>query len=377
MLKILLILLSSAAAAAANLPSYGPGYCDISDYGNSIPDAMDACCALGGGTVHVPKGTYDDTYPFSYACDNLLLELATDAHIVATTDKSAYDQSTPRFIYADHLTNIGLMSKGSGSIDGAGSAWWGESSTSSHPYLVYLYHCTTVTVNQITLQNSAKLTLLPKPCDDVLITNVTINNPYTSSSNNLDCIDPAGNNIHIKDCTLNCGDDNVAVKGPSSNVLVEDCFFGTGHGASVGSITDSVVTNVTFRNIHMSGTDNGCRIKTASGYSGGSVSDILFENITMDGVGHPVVIDGSYSSAVGSSFSSSDSAKIFNVAFVDISSTNSVKEVDLQCASSQPCKNITLRNVDLQPKHTPKCEYCSGSYEGTIYPEELESCLSS
>jgi len=336
----------------------------------------DCCDNKGGGTVHVPKGNYSDVYPFAFACDNLLLELATDAYITATTDKGAYDQSQPNFIYAENLNNIGLVSKGSGSIDGAGSAWWGESSTASHPYLVYFYHCTTVIVSQITLQNSAKLTLVPKPCDDVVITDVTINNPYSSSSNNLDCIDPAGNNIHIKDCYLSCGDDNVAVKGPSSNVLVEDCYFGAGHGASVGSITDTVVTNVTFRNIRMNGTDNGCRIKTASGYSGGSVSDILFENITMDFVGHPLVIDGSYSSAAADgSFSGSDSAKIFNVAFVDITSTNSVKEVDLQCDSSEPCSNVTLRNVDLQPKHTPKCAYCYGSFEGTIYPEELEKCV--
>lgn len=97
-------------------------------------------------------------------------------------------------------------------MDGSGSEWWPDSSTSNHPYMVRLSHCSDVLVDGVTLQNSAKLTLAPSHCDRVKIYNVTIKNPYTSSSKNLDCIDPSGTDHHIKDCTLLCGDDNVAVK---------------------------------------------------------------------------------------------------------------------------------------------------------------------
>ena len=124
--------------------------------------------------------------------------------------------STPRFLYAAKLENVSVV--GTGMIDGNGSAWWSESSTSSHPYLVinllfcflpffllvgflpqsnlvlhscffffsflcmhhsyiiilqiYFYHCTNVDFFDITLINSPKLTLVPKPSDNVRIYNV-------------------------------------------------------------------------------------------------------------------------------------------------------------------------------------------------------------
>ena len=55
---------------------------------------------------------------------------------------------------------------------------------------------------------------------DWKIKNVTITNPFDGASN-LDCIDVGGEKIHIKDCTLNCGDDNVAMKLEARDVVVE------------------------------------------------------------------------------------------------------------------------------------------------------------
>jgi len=207
---------------------------------------------------------------------------------------------------------------------------------------------------------------------------VTINNPYTKSSKNLDCIDPAGSNIHIADCTLTCGDDNVAVKGPSSNVLVEDCWFGTGHGASIGSITDTVVKNVTFRNIVMNGTENGCRVKTAKGYKGGSVSYITYENITMHYVKHPIVITGAYSSPAPSpvpAFSPSDSASISHVSFTNIHGTNCTDKCELECTSGEKCTDLLLNNVNLQPDKKAECSNAEGKVVAPVFPSSLASCF--
>jgi hypothetical protein len=54
-------------------------------------------------------------------------------------------------------------------------------------------------------------------------------------------------------CTVNftTGDDNVAVH--ANGTLVEDSYFGSGHGASIGSLCDDWITNVTFRNISFHG----------------------------------------------------------------------------------------------------------------------------
>ena len=74
----------------------------------------------------------------------------------------------------------------------------------------------------------------------------------------------------------------------------KDCYFGTGHGASVGSVGSTTVKNITFSNIKMKNTVNGPRIKTLAGYSGGKVKDIYFEDFTMEKVKHDMVIDGLY-----------------------------------------------------------------------------------
>ena len=40
-------------------------------------------------------------------------------------------------------------------------------------------------------------------------------------------------------CYFSGGDDNVAIKNDTANVLIEDCVFGNGHGASIGSVPDT------------------------------------------------------------------------------------------------------------------------------------------
>ena len=61
------------------------------------------------------------------------------------------------------------------------------------------------------------------------------------------------------------GDDNIAIKNDTANVLIENCVFGNGHGASIGSVPDTngvmgYVTNITFRNLIMNG-NAACKIK--------------------------------------------------------------------------------------------------------------------
>ena len=42
------------------------------------------------------------------------------------------------------------------------------------------------------------------------------------------------NNVTIRGCYFSGGDDNIAIKNDTANVLIEDCVFGNGHGASIG-----------------------------------------------------------------------------------------------------------------------------------------------
>jgi hypothetical protein len=64
-------------------------------------------------------------------------------------------------------------------------------------------------------------------------------------SHNTDAVDVHGQPFYIHDSHLSVGDDNIAAH--VNDTLVEDCYFGTGHGASIGSIGNGYVQNVTFR----------------------------------------------------------------------------------------------------------------------------------
>ena len=77
-----------------------------------------------------------------------------------------------------------------------------------------------LTFTDINLQNSPQETLVARTGENWKIKNITITNPY-GGAKNLDCIDVGGSNIVIKHCTLNCGDDNVAMKLDATNVIVE------------------------------------------------------------------------------------------------------------------------------------------------------------
>jgi polygalacturonase len=83
------------------------------------------------------------------------------------------------------------------------------------------------------------------------------------------------------------GDDNVAAH--ANHTLVEDSVFGFGHGASIGSLCNDFLTNITFRNITFNGTTAGARIKSHP-KCGGHLWDVTYERLRMTGVQTPVDI---------------------------------------------------------------------------------------
>ena len=97
-------------------------------------------------------------------------------------------------------------------------------------------------------------------------------------SHNTDAVDVHGSPFFIHHVNFSTGDDNVAVH--ANDTLVEDSFFGSGHGASIGSLCDSYLTNITFRRITFEGTTAGARIKSHPNCSG-HVWDVLYEDLAL------------------------------------------------------------------------------------------------
>jgi hypothetical protein len=276
---------------------------------------------LYGGTVRIPA-------PGTFLCGPLTLTNNVNIQIDGGATlkmlplnlftnyppQSGNGLTYPDFFYAKNATN--LMFSGSGTIDGQGVQWWTNNVVSgSRPYMIYFNGgCKRVLVQDVTVQNPPKMHFVFKGSADGNITfqNMTINTT-DFRANQCDGIDLVGTNILIVNCTINSGDDNIALGSSSAsaysaNILVTNCTFGVGHGVSIGSNTAGAVSNLTVINCTFNGTDYGIRMKsndhvgTGSG-EGGIAQNLNYYNIGMTNIVYgAIVIYSYYDSSAGGQF---------------------------------------------------------------------------
>ena len=275
--------------------------------------AIDAVDKAAGGQLVVPPGVYL-TRPFTL-CSGLDLHLDEGAIIQAPqsfADSGLPDPSTfhnqdevkkaPKavaFITGSDLHDVAIT--GLGIIDGGGPHWWAwsERVARAHPgrisfprpKMIVIKNCKRLHLDGVTLRNSSQFHLAPYDTTDLVIEHVKISAPFNAP--NTDAIDPSAcENVLIRDCDLDVGDDDVAIKGAGrvAHVLIEDCRIKHGHGISIGSETNGGVHDMLVRRCTFDQTDNGIRIKSMRG-AGGPVTDIRYEDIQMKNVAAAIVMD--------------------------------------------------------------------------------------
>ncbi len=277
----------------------------VTDNTKAIQAALDSVSNAGGGVIKFTNGKFV-TGPLTLK-SNDTLEVDSSAGILGTTRMTAYykpgadttkkPSSLQPLLTANYAENIAIIGKGY--IDGQGQEWWtayDNGTISVRPRLYQPNHCNNVLLKNITLKNSPQFHFIPEWCTNVTVDSVTILAP--SNSPNTDGIDPATcHNVHITNCYIDNGDDNIAVKSGSldasdpnagcSRIYISHCTFMHGHGVSIGSETNGGVDSMYVDSCTFNGTDNGLRIKSNRG-KGGNVRDIYYSNITMTNVKYPI-----------------------------------------------------------------------------------------
>jgi polygalacturonase len=264
----------------------------------ALQKAIDAVTQAGGGTLTIPAGKFL-TGPLVLT-SSMNLQLAKDAVLLISDDMSNYPTANNRYvncITADNAHDLEIS--GEGTIDGQGAVWWktfrANNAMTHRPYMISISNCTRLEVTGVTLTNSPMFHLVPGRCTDVTIKDVTITAP--SNSPNTDGIDPSGSNYLIDGCTIDTGDDNIAVKPAGTekdlNYTITTCTFLHGHGMSIGSGSDGGIENMTVTNCTFDGTVSGIRIKTGR-EKGGLVQNITYDHLTMTKVGKPIDIADYY-----------------------------------------------------------------------------------
>jgi len=351
----LILAAPSAVFSAPPLPVIPPGTFYVTDYGamgdgttdnalaiqNAIADAR----AAGGGTVEIPAAPqpYESGPLTLYSNINFQID---DGATLQALPFGIYPGSTtspPHFItVASGSSNVEIS--GGGTMDGNGSDWWTaflQHTITSRPRLVQINRVDTMLIAGVTFTNSPMFHLAFNTSTNVTIDGVTITSP--SYAPNTDGIDPAGSHFLIQNCNISVGDDNIAIKAGSthaSDIAINHCSFGTGHGLSIGGQTNAGLTGLDVSNCTFDGTTTGLRLK-ADATEGGMVENLSYSDITMTNVQYPIVFY-SYYNRLGSPGATSGSSRITPAR---VNQWNANPPDSLRATTLPGWRNITVRNL--------------------------------
>jgi polygalacturonase len=338
----------------------------------AIQKALDACGKGGGGTVLLPAGTYLSGPLVIRTKTKLLVE--SGATLRATDDPAAYKRADETvgfnpFLSGKDLEDVTIA--GRGVIDGAGARWWAPAEaarqkktgyTLPRPNMIVLTRVKNLVVRDVTLQNSPKFHLVPTECDGVMVSGITILAP--EGSPNTDGIDPSmSRRVTITGCTIDCGDDNIAIKASKKvdgrefaceDITVTDCTFKHGHGMSIGSETTGGVRNVRVKNCTFEDTDNGIRIKSDRS-RGGRVQNVVYEDIKMSNVRGAISFSCYYPRVP-----LKDEAKPVNdktphysgIVIRNLTATSTIGAGIIAGLPESPIEDVTLENVSIKAAKT-------------------------
>ena len=175
--------------------------------------------------------------------------------------------------------------------DGATDEDWEQFRSFLRPVLLEFEQCHNVLLEGVCFENSPAWNLHPFRCENLVLSNLTVRNPWYSQ--NGDGVDAeCCKNVVIERCSFDVGDDAICMKSgknedgrrlgiPTENVLVSNCTVYHGHGGFVvGSEMSGGIKNVAVDGCTFIGTDVGLRFKSTRG-RGGVVENIYVKNIVM------------------------------------------------------------------------------------------------
>ncbi|KAM7279748.1 hypothetical protein ACFE04_006882 [Oxalis oulophora] len=373
---------NSIAGVIFNVLNYGAKGDGRTDDSKAFSAAWDAACKTAGSTMEVPTGSVFLVGPISFSgscAPNITFQL--DGKIIAPTSVSAWRARPIQWIEFTKLDGITI--KGTGIIDGQGSAWWNNDEPSNYssdesasselkadnmpstkPTALRFYGSNGVIVTGITIQNSQQTHLKFDSCTNIRVFSFTASSPGDS---------PNTDGIHLQNTqdviiygsSLACGDDCISIQTGCSKVYIHDVNCGPGHGISISGLgkedSKACVSNITVQNVSMHNTLNGVRIKTWQGGSG-SVQEVTFSNIQVSQVQTPIVIDQYYCD--GKKCKNQTSAvDVSNINFINIRGTYTVQPVYFACSDSSPCSGVSLASIQLTSENNEQSgPFCWKTY---------------
>lgn len=346
---------------------------DSHDDTEIIQAAIQEVVDNGGGTVIFGEKTYRVTQ-LDITGDHVQLHLPENGRVkFHKNEKVQFGSYLMRFAGSgDSHMRKHVAITGAGTWDGQGSpkGWWREElkkSGGDRPHMFDASHAAYCYFEQARFINCPGH-CMEMYCDHTEMSDVTILAPPSNTadntyavegvhgpSHNTDGVDVHGDPFYIHGCYFSVGDDNVAIH--ASNVLIEDSWFYSGHGASIGSLGDDRnLRNITVRRVTFKDTEQGARIKTNAGANYGKsthseLQDVHFEDLIMYGVRKTLYINMFYDTDKHGEWVDTD-FKIHDIHFDRITAYGTQNYLGkavtpgyLDCQPSNPCYDIHFNDI--------------------------------
>ncbi len=225
------------------------------------------------------------------------------------------------------------------------------------PVLVSFIGCTNVLLQGVTFENSPAWNVHPLMCENLIVDNVNIRNPWYAQ--NGDGIDVEScTNVLLVNSSFDVGDDAICMKSgkdkdgrdrgvPSSNVLIDGCTVYHGHGGFViGSEMSGGCKDIVAKNCVFIGTDVGLRFKSTRG-RGGIVENIYVDNIKMTDIpGEALIFDMYYGIKPGAPVPpvTEETPSFRNIFIKDVVCRSAGRAALFNGLPEMPMKNVVLED---------------------------------
>lgn len=242
-----------------------------------------------------------------YLRDNSWIQLDEGCVIVGSYDLNDYTvteychQSKMNYwqsvFFGKDINNVTIC--GEGKIQGQGACFpFGLEAFSANDYdqspvqefkirpsLLYLKHCRNIKLNNLGLEDAAQFAVLIEECSDIQIENITIIN---RKNRNTDGIHFSQNeNISIRNCRFDCGDDALVFNRFLSKLKIENCDISSRWaGLRFGPFSDGDFSDIEISNCRIHDT-YGCAIKIQIG-QGGHFKDVHIHDMELERVTGPI-----------------------------------------------------------------------------------------
>ncbi|MCK5464867.1 MAG: glycoside hydrolase [Bacteroidales bacterium] len=334
----------------------------------SIQKAIDECWANGGGVVRLSGGKFLSGTIFMKS--NVTLEIAEGSILLGSTNLGdypvtvgAYRSYTEKYtdkslIYGENLENISITGKGT--FDGQGMHFGGPYKV--RPFGIRLIKCTKVTVEDLTLRNSAMWMQHYLACENLTLTGIKV---YNHANQNNDMIDIDGcRNVIISDCYGDTDDDALTFKSTSEhaceNVTVTNCILSSHCNAikcgteSTGGFKNFTISNCVIKpsadEEPIFGKRSGISGISLEIVDGGVMDGITISNISMDGPEVPIFIR--LGNRARKHFPEAETPPVGELSNVLISQVMARNTGKTGCAITgipgYPVRNIKLSNMILE-----------------------------